>query len=833
MLPANLRYGRGADQSAARLPYAGYHVDWCCAQPTAPEQAGAPFVHESFAMAPPTAPEKSARTAYDAIMAQARDLFRDRLCAALAAMLERADEALYAIAEKEADGELQRRTLDARALVVDHRAGIEEQFRARWLAEFRKRTQTAQKLAPSVSDIGADELELVAEDDLNETLRFNDLAARLRGACDEALAALDQRVRVVLGDAALKPEDDPFGPAVICDGFKQACRALDFPLDLRLELTRIFDEEALDAIGAAYDDVNELFIDNGILPKIRYAITRRHGKAAEARKDAPAPPPAAPAAPAAPAMPQEMFAALARMLVPGGAPTPAAPGMGVGGVPQVYGDELFETLTRLQVGDLSELEEQAPELAAILEGAQGLKNVLHPIKSTRIGASLGHVDAMTLDIVARLFDEIFDDPKIPIALKGLIARLQLPFLKVAIADKALFDSKSHPARLLLDLLGRIGLRLPADFDAGHPLFTRIEEVVANLVACYADGMESFDEARSGLEAIVAEDDARIAREMEEAQAQLRNAERLAIATSAAQDLVRARVEAAPGAPRAVVQFLAQEWMKTLVIAHARDDEGSAAWKSAAGTVDELLRSVTPKATPEERRELSAAIPGLLRELKAGIATAGTPEPVASAFLAELMKCHTEVMRPTPAPQPARKARETATVEAGKRGAGRRAARGAPPAAEDADFSAPVTLANPFGGGQVEVSAQDLDFTARTMDEAAVEGARGAAPATTGRRARPAVHLPAGMIMGAWVEILDDTQDGNAMRAARLHYVSPMRSHFLFVDRKGRKVYECSRTMLARRLALGEVVILDGEPDASLFDRILEGLFGKLRVASPA
>jgi hypothetical protein len=88
-----------------------------------------------------------------------------------------------------------------------------------------------------------------------------------------------------------------------------------------------------------------------------------------------------------------------------------------------------------------------------------------------------------------------------------------------------------------------------------------------------------------------------------------------------------------------------------------------------------------------------------------------------------------------------------------------------------------------------------------------------------------------MVVGAWVEVLDPADD--RARPARLHYVSPMKSHFLFVDRKGLKVYECSRTMLARRVRLGEVVLLDGEPDASFFDRIMEGLFGKLKQPAPA
>ena len=67
----------------------------------------------------------------------------------------------------------------------------------------------------------------------------------------------------------------------------------------------------------------------------------------------------------------------------------------------------------------------------------------------------------------------------------------------------------------------------------------------------------------------------------------------------------------------------------------------------------------------------------------------------------------------------------------------------------------------------------------------------------------------------------------------LHYVSPMKSHFLFVDRRGNKVFECSRSVLKRRLDNFEIAILDEEPDTSLFDRILNSLFGKLGTPLPA
>jgi len=789
-------------------------------------------------------------TPFDAILAQSRDLFRDRLCEAVSGMLEHAGPSLDTLAEKAAEEELQKRYSDARTLVTARRDEIEGQFRARLLAEFQKRTNTAKKIGQTFSDFSLDQLELVGEDDLNETLKFNDMATKLRRFCDEELSALDQRVGVLLGDASLEAEDNPFGPNVICDAYKHACRQLECPVEMRMVLLKLFDDHVLDTIRASYKDVNGMLVENSILPKIRYGITKHEDRA---QGPGLAHPPAADGATRAPASGEDMFAMLSKMLAPGGAGGGGA-GLGVGGAPQVQGAELLGSLTRLQVGDLSALGEAAAELGPILAEVGNLKNVLHRIKTTTVGASMGQVDAMTLDIVARLFDELFEDPKVPIALKGLIGRLQLPFLKVAIADKDLFTSKSHPARLLLDVLGQIGLRLPPDFDEASPVFARLEAAIEEIVEGYEDGLEIFGAVRAKLEAILAEDDQRIEAGMQAAESQLRNAEKLALAKSVAEGEIRARVEGAAGLPRPVVEFVAQEWIKHLVIVHARDGDGSPAWKSALETTDQLLWSVTPKTTPEERRRLPGAIPVLLKGIRSGIANGGIAEAASSGFLSALMKCHTDVMRPPPAPAPVKKrakapaeaAASAAPLEARHAPSARvsapaAASHPAPPAAPNddlLDFTAPVTVNNPFGEGTVEVSADDLDFTPAAADERpAIEPHRPAVAAepAEGRKHPPpprTVRLPSAMVVGAWVEIAGDA-GGERSRAAKLYYVSPMKSHFLFVDRKGDKVYECSRSMLARRIKLGEIGLLEGEPDASLFDRILDGLFGKLKSTAPA
>jgi len=135
----------------------------------------------------------------------------------------------------------------------------------------------------------------------------------------------------------------------------------------------------------------------------------------------------------------------------------------------LQGAELMNLLTRVQHGDVTAVADGGSQLGASA-GDPGTANVLRELKVTSVGTGMNQLDSMTLDIVAMLFDQLFDDPKIPIAVKGFIGRMQIPMLKVAIADKEFFSKKTHPARRLLDTLGEISSRLPADFNVSNPLY---------------------------------------------------------------------------------------------------------------------------------------------------------------------------------------------------------------------------------------------------------------------------------------------------------------------------------------------------------------------------
>ena len=127
-----------------------------------------------------------------------------------------------------------------------------------------------------------------------------------------------------------------------------------------------------------------------------------------------------------------------------------------------------------------------------------------------------------------------------------------------------------------------------------------------------------------------------------------------------------------------------------------------------------------------------------------------------------------------------------------------------------DFTKSITIKNPFGGGQVHV--EEL--------ESADVRASGTPPA---KGEANDVEFIKNIAVGTWVEFRE--QGGkDTRRPAKLSYISPLRSSFLFVDQLGKTVKECSRTDLGRLVRLGMVVVMD---EAPLFDRMMAGVIGKL------
>src|SRR3954469_7120546 len=611
-------------------------------------------------------------TPFDSLLVQCRDLVCERLSLALAGMLDKAEEALSGLANETRDATVKKLYVRTRDKALAEREAIEKQFQVRYLREFQQRSNRVKKIGDSFAamDLSSLELELVGTDDLDETLKFNAMASRLRQYCDEELIALDQRVGVLLGDASLQTEDNPFTPQAICDAYKYTCRQLDSEVDVRLVLLRLFDDHVADEIRAIYKAVNALLVQNSILPKIRLSAKKEASKpqpapqpAAETpQKTAPAavaPQPTAPAQPKAPDGEQDLFSILKNLRA---GSVDAMPQPGVGGVTGhptsggtaaqqtlLQGAELMGLLTRIQLGDPTATPGNIFPMAHGASGGMGMENVLRELKNTSVGTGMNQLDMMTLDIMSLVFDQLFDDPKIPVGVKGLIGRLQIPMLKVAIADKTFFSRKTHPARQLLDTLGDISLRLPVDFNTSSPLFANMEIILQELIDRFESNMDVFDVARKRVETLIAEEDQRVQKETQSAANRIEQNERLGLAKTVAQAEIRARARIAD-VPVRVLEFLIEQWVQVLLVIHVVDGEDSENWKAALETMDLLIWSVEPKQTVDERRELAVIVPEVLQRISAGLRKVEIEDKVRTAFFADLMAMHTGIIGKPDAPE---------------------------------------------------------------------------------------------------------------------------------------------------------------------------------------
>ncbi|MEE8079293.1 MAG: DUF1631 family protein [Pseudomonadales bacterium] len=589
---------------------------------------------------------------FDSILEQCRDLVCERVADALSKMLDEADGALTTFEVGARDPETQKLYQVTRNKVLAQRDTIVTQFRMRFLREVQERGNRVKKIGDQFAeiDLSSLELELVSEDNLDESLKFNAMASKVRQYCDEELVALDQRVGVLIGDADLQSEDNPLTPQAICDAYKQTCRQVDSNVDVRMVLLRLFDDHVLDEMRAVYKAVNALLIQNSILPKIRFSVARgkdgAKGPPSGAKQSEQSATAGAQTANELPGSEQDLFAQLQTLLASnlqtlaqhGGA---SAAGANADGSAGLQNAELLGSLTRIQLGDASGLTGGVLP-PAVVAGAPGTTNILQELKNTSLGSGMNQMDAMTLDIMAMLFDELFDDPKIPTSVKGLIGWLQIPLLKVAIADKSFFSKKSHPARQVLDKLGELSAGLPADISESDPIYENLESILQDVIEGFEDDIKIFDDLRERLEALIAEANERVEEKTQSIAKQVEQEESLALAKTVAQAEIKVRVRAS-AAPLPVIEFLAQQWVKLLIVIQVKEGENSEAWKAALETVDLLLWSSEPKETIAERQKLVALVPDLHKRLSAGLSNAGIDDETRVQFMTDLRKLHAQII----------------------------------------------------------------------------------------------------------------------------------------------------------------------------------------------
>jgi hypothetical protein len=226
----------------------------------------------------------------------------------------------------------------------------------------------------------------------------------------------------------------------------------------------------------------------------------------------------------------------------------------------------------------------------------------------------------TIEIVALMFQSILSEERIPPAVRVWFARLQMPVLRVAIAEPEFFGSLEHPARQLIDRMGSCVMGFDSTAIGGSALDTEIKRVVQVIEQYPETGRRVFqlvyDEFQKFLSRYLTEN-APTQRLVSIAQ-QVEQKETMAI-----QYTIEMRSMLADMPVRDEIrEFLFKIWAEVLAVAAVKNgpqhEETLALKKSAT----DLVWAASAKANRAERARVIADLPQLLQRLRQGMTLVG-------------------------------------------------------------------------------------------------------------------------------------------------------------------------------------------------------------------
>jgi len=586
-------------------------------------------------------------------------------------LFEQIDDGLYTQAEKSASDTLQTIYFDAMRELRVLRESI--------VADFERQLAQGFDLAELAETVGiadaedarqSGQMSLLRKEELEENLAVNSVAAKAVNRFHEQLATLDQRLATLLGRTELVAADNPAGPDAIAHAFRLALRRWEGDILVRLVVYKLFDKHFMEQLGPLYSHLDRVLADLGVSadkpPAKEETAARREEPLVESP---PAVPPSAPPAPSAhagvgtnlagpPVREDEgviqgagiasALIGLLRNLLDAQREELGLPPLRVqtSGAPLevVPRGELLEVLSRYQTawnyGSPYELEALHGYVADL---QRSLLESLRIDPRSSMPRQFASADRTAFDLVTMLFQFVLDDPLLPDAMKVLLSRLQIPVLKAALQDSGFLGNKNHPARSLVNSLGRAALTWEDDGDRSpESLYGRISTAVSRV-------LDEFDRD-TGLFAEVEQEflshyslESRNARIIEERLVQVAaGQERLSAARSRVASVLERHLH--PGMPTPAHRILDKAWRDVLVLTLLREGEDSLAWRKAISVVERLVDSLRPRTQPWERQRVMREIPTLLNDLREGFASVSFDAVKTGRLLKELQQCHIASLR---------------------------------------------------------------------------------------------------------------------------------------------------------------------------------------------
>ncbi len=684
---------------------------------------------------------------------------------------------------------------------------------ARHFDEFLKKrfSQTSSEHVGPLADSSEPSFSLLENEALEEEIAITSMIEKGNSLFQNQMYGLNKRFATLVEREELDSSENPLSPQSLCGAFADALKPLTLNLEIKLLIYKLFDQSVLSALGKLYHELNAFLLSEGILPTLSRIIKRS-------------------SLPIAPSYPL------------GG--IPGAGGIGdeplEGNQQQAY-IEVFQGMQRLlngwrsQMGFSPSLAEgycQGPALdtgevlnalsvmqgPVVAEGAypgsEGLKSfITNQLLKSQPGEErpLGRSDEDIIDMVALIFDFILEDRNLPDPVKGLIARLQIPVVKVAMIEKSFFGRKNHPVRLLLNALAQGGIGLDStEGVTDTPMFKKIESIVSRILDEFDQNVNLFSELLDEFMGFLDKEIQRSRIAEERTRQVTQSKEQLHLAKRKIAYEIASRLEG-KSTPASVRAFLYNTWKDVLVLAYLRRDKQPGDWETALEVMDKLIWSVIPPRDSTSRKAIIHAIPRIIRAIRSGLESISLdPQSVANA-IKELEASHVTCLS-SPA--------GAETVSHGAKSSGAREE----PAVEirDPELAQAIVEIRSNLPDIENLTIQDLRRPPEQIGSSDYGSSDFIIEDEYLFKARE-------LNVGEWVEF--DEYENNKKIRGKLSWKSQVTSTYVFVNRKGAKVLEIPLSDLAKKMSANQARVIE-DSGTPLMDRAFGALMNKLRSPAP-
>lgn len=760
--------------------------------------------------------QASNRFSLPAALVRLRDQSGEALRKVLGSFFDRADDALFDMADRAATNQDQTAYFDAMRELRLRRKTMTVSILQHISRAFNDIGRFTPGSRDSVlQDIDEDALSLVDHSELEQRVAIDNLVAKLRNRNTEGIQLLTARVQSLVPRIQLAANQMPLSPEVICGGVSEACSDLDIDIRAKLVVLKLFDKLLADILANFYEEANRILIAQGVMPDMKRPPAKGRSPVPPSTSGAWGPQPESAGRHVTGGQPT--FSELSDLLHRGDSPrvdgASVPPGGGESEGVVLDTGSLMARLTELQPraaqweeGHVVPLSEQ---LRAALSSEGGQRH------------SVGQVDSDVINLVSMLFEFILEDRQLHPVMKALIGRLQIPVLKVALSDKNFFNRGGHPVRKLLNELAMSAIGW-TEKRAGQrdPLREKIEQVVERIVTGYQDNIGIFEELLQEFTHFADLDRRRrelVEQRLRDAEEGRARQERAAtVANETLDQAIQGRELAEP-----VANMLRDAWRKYLQWVLLREGEESDAWVSAGQLTRKLVWSVDPQEPDENTRsELLREIPGVVDGVRKALQEISWDPFATDNIVRDLELAHVDVFqrlvafREAPTGPAVEKPVESPVESPAEPAAGEISVVPEEVSEEESLTEAPVARESVTETAEAEAPQAEQPATS-VEPQASAPAEDHSAPSDD------ALARADGLRVGSWIELMRD--DGKAR--CKLAAFIKATGKYIFVNRSGAKIAEFLRDDLARAMEADEITMLD---DGLIFDRALESIIDNLR-----